>query len=64
MQAHDYYPYVEVLETLSTQGNALPVKLEQLANVETNKESAATWKERTAKIFLKKNTTSSLLQVI
>ena len=63
MQAYDYYPYVEVLELLCSQGNALPVKMEQLPNLELNLDMAKAWIERTNKTFMKKNTPYSLLQV-
>jgi len=63
VQANDYYPYVEVLESLCSQANALPVKMEQLSSLELNLDMAKAWKERTNKTFMKKNTSYNLLQV-
>ena len=62
MQSHEYYPYYEALESLSTQAHNIPVKLDHASLLEANLEKAKSWKEYTAKMFLKKNTGLSLLQ--
>uniref|UniRef100_H2Y6C8 [histone H3]-trimethyl-L-lysine(4) demethylase n=1 Tax=Ciona savignyi TaxID=51511 RepID=H2Y6C8_CIOSA len=63
VQNQDYYPYFEVLEALSHQARPMSIKMEQLALIESQISSARSWKEQTSKIFLKKNSLFTLLQV-
>uniref|UniRef100_H2Y6C5 [histone H3]-trimethyl-L-lysine(4) demethylase n=1 Tax=Ciona savignyi TaxID=51511 RepID=H2Y6C5_CIOSA len=64
VQNQDYYPYFEVLEALSHQARPMSIKMEQLALIESQISSARSWKEQTSKIFLKKNSLFTLLQVL
>ena len=65
LQKHpEHKPYVDILETLVGRGRPLPVKLEQLANFETQVASGRAWRERTARVFLKKNANLALLDVL
>jgi len=52
------------LETLVGRGRPLPVKLEHLSNFETQVASGRAWRERTARVFLKKNANLALLDVL
>jgi len=63
VQNQDYYPYLEVLEMLTSQARPMSLQLEQVDVIEGQVASAKTWKERTAKIFLKKNSLFSLFEV-
>uniref|UniRef100_A0A1A8I720 [histone H3]-trimethyl-L-lysine(4) demethylase n=1 Tax=Nothobranchius kuhntae TaxID=321403 RepID=A0A1A8I720_NOTKU len=58
------YAYLEQLESLLARGRSIPVRLDPLAQVETQVASARAWRERTARTFLKKNSTYTLLQVL
>uniref|UniRef100_A0A8C6KHY5 [histone H3]-trimethyl-L-lysine(4) demethylase n=1 Tax=Nothobranchius furzeri TaxID=105023 RepID=A0A8C6KHY5_NOTFU len=58
------YAYLEQLESLLARGRSIPVRLDPLALVETQVASARAWRERTARTFLKKNSTYTLLQVL
>lgn len=44
-------------------GRSIPVRLDPLPQVESQVASARGWRERTARTFLKKNSTYTLLQV-
>uniref|UniRef100_A0A673LR83 Lysine-specific demethylase 5A n=1 Tax=Sinocyclocheilus rhinocerous TaxID=307959 RepID=A0A673LR83_9TELE len=58
------YAYLEQLEGLLARGRSVPVRLEALPQVESQVASARAWRERTARTFLKKNSTYTLLQVL
>ena len=64
-QADPAFPYLETLEALVAKGRPLPVKLEPtLTNLETQVASCRAWRERTARVFLKKNSSLTLLDVL
>lgn len=44
-------------------GRPIPVRLEQLPQMESQVAAALAWRDRTGRTFLKKNSNSSLLQV-
>uniref|UniRef100_A0A4W4H272 [histone H3]-trimethyl-L-lysine(4) demethylase n=1 Tax=Electrophorus electricus TaxID=8005 RepID=A0A4W4H272_ELEEL len=48
---------------LLARGRSIPVRLDALPQVESQVASARAWRERTARTFLKKNSTYTLLQV-
>ncbi len=60
----DHKSYIELLETLVARGRPLPVKLEALAGLETQVAAGRAWRERTARVFLKKNCNAQLLDVL
>lgn len=57
------YAYLDQLESLLARGRSIPVRLDPLAQVESQVAAARAWRERTARTFLKKNSTYTLLQV-
>lgn len=63
MQNGAHNPYLDVLEYLVTKGRPIPIRLEQLSQIENQVEAAKAWREKTARTFLKKNSTYSLLEV-
>lgn len=63
LQNDDYYPYLDVLESLVMRGRPIPVRLEQLPQMESQVAAARAWRDRAARTFLKKNSTASLLEV-
>lgn len=63
LQTSESYPYLDVLEGLVNKGRPIPVRLEQLPQVESQVAAAKSWRERTARTFLKKNSTYTLLEV-
>ena len=52
-----------MLKSVLNVGRAIPVKLEPLIQLETRYANAKAWTDRAAKLLLKKNTTSLLLEV-
>jgi hypothetical protein len=52
-----------VLEALVMRGRPIPVRLEQLPQMESQVAAAIAWRDRTGRTFLKKNTSSTLLEV-
>lgn len=64
IQNSDSYPYLDVVESLVNKGRPIPVRLDQLPQVESQVSAAKSWRERTARTFLKKNSTYSLLEVL
>uniref|UniRef100_A0A8B9LSY9 [histone H3]-trimethyl-L-lysine(4) demethylase n=1 Tax=Astyanax mexicanus TaxID=7994 RepID=A0A8B9LSY9_ASTMX len=58
------YAYLDQLEALLARGRSIPVRLDALPQVESQVASARSWRERTARTFLKKNSTYTLLQVL
>lgn len=62
-QSGSSYAYLEQLESLLARGRSIPVRLDPLAQVESQVASARAWRERTGRTFLKKNSTYTLLQV-
>ena len=64
LQKPENYPYLDTLEALVGRGRPLPVRLEPLQHLETQVASARAWRERTARVFLKKNSYYNLLEVL
>ncbi|KAM9772415.1 lysine-specific demethylase 5A [Syngnathus typhle] len=64
IQSGGSYAYLEQLENLLARGRSIPVRLDPLAQVESQVASARAWRERTGRTFLKKNSTYTLLQVL
>ncbi|XP_028810043.1 lysine-specific demethylase 5A [Denticeps clupeoides] len=64
IQSGSNYAYLDQLESLLARGRSLPVRLDPLPQVESQVASARAWRERTARTFLKKNSTYTLLQVL
>uniref|UniRef100_A0A8C7K2B2 Lysine-specific demethylase 5A n=1 Tax=Oncorhynchus kisutch TaxID=8019 RepID=A0A8C7K2B2_ONCKI len=64
IQCGSNYAYLEQLESLLARGRSIPVRLDPLPQVESQVASARAWRERTARTFLKKNSTYTLLQVL
>lgn len=62
-QSGGSYAYLEQLESLLARGRSIPVRLDPLAQVESQVAAARAWRERTGRTFLKKNSTYTLLQV-
>ncbi|XP_030197527.1 lysine-specific demethylase 5A [Gadus morhua] len=58
------YAYLEQLESLLVRGRSIPIRLDPFVQVESQVGSARAWRERTARTFLKKNSTYTLLQVL
>lgn len=54
---------MDVLESLVTKGRPIPVRLDQLPQLESQVAAAKSWRERTARTFLKKNSIYSLVEV-
>ncbi|XP_067685038.1 lysine-specific demethylase 5A-like isoform X3 [Haliotis asinina] len=64
IQNGDSYPYLDILENFVNKGRPIPVRLDSLPQVESQVAAAKSWRERTARTFLKKNSTYSLLEVL
>ncbi|XP_076469736.1 lysine-specific demethylase 5A-like isoform X2 [Babylonia areolata] len=64
VQTSESYPYLDVLEGLANKGRAIPVRLDPLPQLESQVAAAKSWRERTARTFLKKNSSHTLLEVL
>ena len=64
LQKPENYPYLDTLEALVAKGRPLPIRLDPLAQLETQVAAARAWRERTARVFLKKNSQCNLLEVL
>lgn len=58
------HPHLEVLQALMQKGKSMPVSLDHFPVLENTVNNANTWKERTSRTFLKKNTSYTLLEVL
>ncbi|KAG8438493.1 hypothetical protein GDO86_004891 [Hymenochirus boettgeri] len=64
IQSGAHYAYLEQLENLLIKGRTIPVRLDALPQVESQVAAARAWRERTARTFLKKNSSHTLLQIL
>lgn len=58
------FPYYDTIDELVRKGRTIPVHLQALPVLEGNLAEARAWKERTAKMFLRKNTPYTLMEVL
>lgn len=63
IQNQDFFPYLETLETLLYRA-PMDIKLLQLPLLSTQVDAAQEWKERTSRVFLKKNSLFNLYDVL
>jgi histone demethylase JARID1 len=56
--------YVDVLESKVVEAQSIPLHLDRLSQLESLIAEARSWSERTAKTFLKKHSTLSLIEVL
>ncbi|KAM9475520.1 lysine-specific demethylase 5C isoform 1-T1 [Clarias gariepinus] len=63
-QNGEHYPCLDDLEGLVAVGRDLPVRMEELRQLELQVASAYSWREKASKTFLKKNSQHSLLEVL
>lgn len=64
IQSGDHYPCLDDLEGLVAVGRDLPVKMDELHQLEVQVTAAHSWREKAAKTFLKKNSCFTLLEVL
>ncbi|XP_036697123.1 lysine-specific demethylase 5D-like [Balaenoptera musculus] len=64
IQNGDHYPCLDDLEGLVAVGRDLPVGLEELKQLELQVLTAHSWREKASKMFLKKNSCYTLLEVL
>merc|ERR1719410_2557900 len=64
LQKPENYPYLDTLEALVAKGRPLPIRLDPLHQLETQVAAARAWRERTARVFLKKNSHHNLLEIL
>lgn len=58
------YPYFDTIEEIIKKGRNIPVKLTELERLESQYVAAKAWKERTAKTFLRKNSSLQLMEAL
>uniref|UniRef100_A0A673Y2K9 [histone H3]-trimethyl-L-lysine(4) demethylase n=1 Tax=Salmo trutta TaxID=8032 RepID=A0A673Y2K9_SALTR len=63
IQNGEHYPCLDDLEGLVAIGRDLPVRMEELRQLELQVASAHSWRDKASKTFLKKSSQHSLLQV-
>ncbi|CAH2316157.1 lysine-specific demethylase 5C isoform X1 [Pelobates cultripes] len=64
IQSGDHYPCLDDLEGLVAVGRDLPVKMDELHQLEVQVTTAHSWRDKATKTFLKKNSGYSLLEVL
>ncbi|XP_044751184.1 lysine-specific demethylase lid [Coccinella septempunctata] len=64
MNSAEYYPYYEDMEELVKKGRALPLYLVEVNRLASYLESAYLWKEKTSRVFLRKNSSITLLEAL
>ncbi|KAL1020992.1 hypothetical protein UPYG_G00007360 [Umbra pygmaea] len=64
IQNGEHYPCLDDLEGLVAVGRDLPVRMEELRQLELQVASAHSWRDKASKTFLKKSSQHSLLQVL
>ncbi|XP_040298013.1 lysine-specific demethylase 5C isoform X3 [Bufo bufo] len=64
IQSGDHYPCLDDLEGLVAVGRDLPVKMDELHQLEVQVAAAHSWRDKATKTFLKKNTCYTLLEVL
>ncbi|XP_074926673.1 lysine-specific demethylase 5C [Chelonoidis abingdonii] len=64
IQNGDHYPCLDDLEGLVAVGRDLPVRLEELRQLEVQVGTAHSWREKASKTFLKKSSCYTLLEVL
>lgn len=62
-QDSDKLPHYDSLKNMLSTGRPIPVKLDLLAQLESRYAAAKAWVDRAGRTFLKKNPSSSLLEV-
>ncbi|XP_014816476.1 PREDICTED: uncharacterized protein LOC106899245, partial [Calidris pugnax] len=60
----DHYPCLDDLEGLVAVGRDLPVRLEELRQLELQVGTAHSWRDKASRTFLKKNSCYTLLEVL
>ena len=63
VQKAENFPYMDALELLVNKGRNIPVRLDLLPQLESQLSGAKTWKDRTARTFLRKNSHYTLMEV-
>ncbi|XP_035169888.1 lysine-specific demethylase 5C-like, partial [Oxyura jamaicensis] len=63
-QNGDHYPCLDDLEGLVAVGRDLPVRLEELRQLEVQVGTAHSWRDKASRTFLKKNSCYTLLEVL
>ncbi|XP_057244301.1 lysine-specific demethylase 5C-like, partial [Malurus melanocephalus] len=64
IQNGDHYPCLDDLEGLVAVGRDLPVRLEELRQLEVQVGTAHSWRDKASRTFLKKNSCYTLLEVL
>ncbi|XP_071492108.1 lysine-specific demethylase 5A-like [Diadema antillarum] len=64
IQSGEHFPYLDVLECMVVRGRTIPIRLDQLAQVESQVAAARAWRDRAGRTFLKKNSSYTLLEVL
>ncbi|XP_018798279.1 PREDICTED: lysine-specific demethylase lid isoform X1 [Bactrocera latifrons] len=64
LQTNDHFPYCHTLEAIVQRGKCIPIQLEELKRMQGHLNSAHEWKDNTARVFLKKQTFYTLLEVL
>ena len=59
----DKDPHFDLLKELLSSSRPIPVRLDQLPQVESRYSAAKAWIDRAGRTFLKKNSTCSLIEV-
>ncbi|KYN08295.1 PREDICTED: lysine-specific demethylase lid [Cyphomyrmex costatus] len=64
IRARENFPYYDTLDDLLRKGKNIPLHLNDLPTLESTLLQAKTWKERTARTFLRKNSHYTLMEAL
>jgi len=64
IRARENFPYYDTLDDLLRKGRNIPLHLNDLPTLESTLLEAKTWKERTARTFLRKNSHYTLMEAL
>lgn len=64
LQTNEHYPYFHTLENVVNRGKNIPFQLEELKRMEEHLVSARSWKHKTSRTFLKRNSSLELMEVL
>lgn len=64
INAAEYYPYINVLEELINRGRQINLLIPELERLDQHIIAAHSWKDKTSRTFLKKNSTITLMEAL
>lgn len=64
INAAEFYPYIDIIENLIQKGRTIPLPIPDVTDLEQYVLAAYSWKEKTCRTFLRKNSSVSLMDAL